>query len=115
MPHFVIECNQSIIERKKPEEVVQAVFDVANASGLFDVQNIKVRLNPYQYYLTANTQADFIHVFARIMEGRTTEMKSILAKKITACLVEMFPNVASVSVDVSDLEKATYCNKRMLS
>lgn len=114
MPHFVIECNQSIIERKSPQEIMQAVFDIANDSGLFDVQNIKVRLKPYEHYITANTQADFIHVFAHIMEGRTTEMKSKLSRDITACLVEMFPVVESISINVYDLEKATYCNKRML-
>ena len=114
MPHFVIECNQNIIERKKPQEIMQAVFDIANNSGLFDVQNIKVRLKPYEHYITANTQADFIHVFAHIMEGRTTEMKRKLSRDITACLVEMFPEVTSISINVRDLEKATYCNKRML-
>lgn len=114
MPHFIIECNPSITERKKPQEIMQAVFDIANESGLFEVQNIKVRLKPYEHYITANTQADFIHVFAHIMEGRTTEMKRELSRAITACLVEMFPEVASISMNVRDLEKATYCNKRML-
>ena len=114
MPHFVIDCNENIIKQKTPQEIMQVVFDTAEATGLFAKQDIKVRINPYQYYMTAHTPDDFIHVFANIMGGRTTEMKSDLSHKIVTKLNEMFPEVKIISINVRDFEKATYCNKSMV-
>ena len=56
----------------------------------------------------------FIHVFANIMEGRTTDQKAKLSKQIVSGLKTMFPEIPCIDVNVSDFEKATYCNKSMI-
>lgn len=114
MPHFVIECSENIIQLKSPEEIIQKVFDVAESTGLFKKTNIKVRISPFKYYNTGNTKDDFIHVFASIMEGRNTNQKNNLAKIIVSELNSIFPNVPIISINVRDIEKATYCNKSMV-
>jgi len=114
MPHFVIDCSQNILNLKSPEEIMQAVYDSAESTGLFDVGDIKVRINPFQYYNIGNTKDDFIHIFANIMEGRTTEQKINLSHKIIGQLKVMFPEVSIVSINIRDFEKATYCNKSMV-
>jgi 5-carboxymethyl-2-hydroxymuconate isomerase len=50
MPHFIIDCSKNIIKQYSPDELMQAVFDVAEATGLFDVNDIKVRIRPYKYF-----------------------------------------------------------------
>ncbi len=50
MPHFILDCSEHILELKPPEEIIQAVYNTANATGLFAKGDIKIRINPYKYY-----------------------------------------------------------------
>ncbi|MGB1198880.1 MAG: 5-carboxymethyl-2-hydroxymuconate Delta-isomerase [Thalassotalea sp.] len=115
MPHFVVDCSDNILSIHNEDVINQEIHHVANATGLFDECDIKVRVNPFSTYLVGNKKDDFIHVFANIMEGRTTEQKANLSQVIVAKLVEMFPKVVNVAMNVNDFEKATYCNKSQLS
>lgn len=114
MPHFIIDCSPNIIKLQAPEDLLRAVHDTAEATGLFAKGDIKARINAYNYYTVGNTSNDFIHVFGNIMEGRNTEQKADLSRKMITCLKEMFPDVPVISMNVIDFEKATYCNKAML-
>ncbi|WP_273273321.1 5-carboxymethyl-2-hydroxymuconate Delta-isomerase [Maribacter polysiphoniae] len=114
MPHFVIDCSEHIIKLKTPETIMQKVYDTAQSTGLFAPEDIKVRINPFQYYNTGNTKDDFIHVFANIMQGRNTEQKSNLSKQIVTELKSMFSQVPIISINIRDFEKATYCNRNMI-
>lgn len=110
MPHFVIDCSEQIIKLKSPESIMQKVYDTAKSTELFIPEEIKVRINPFKYYTTGNTSDNFIHVFANIMEGRTTEQKSNLSKQIVTELKAMFPEVPIISMNIRNFEKATYRN-----
>jgi len=115
MPHFVIDCSESIAEIQSPKDILEAVHLTANNTGLFDETDIKVRLNPFNKdYLVGGKQEDFIHVFANIMEGRSIEQKANLSNRIVAKLKLMFPNVSFIAINIRDFEKATYCNKTMV-
>ena len=114
MPHFVIDCSANIIKIKNPNEVMQIVHDTAEASKLFDKGDIKVRLNPFQYYNLGNSKDDFIHIFANMMEGRNTAQKAELSKNMISSLKSIFPNVPIISINIRDFEKSTYCNKSMV-
>ena len=82
MPHLIIECSENILKLKSAEEIMQNVHDSAESTQLFDLGDIKVRINPYQHYKIGNTKDDFIHVFGNILVGRTKIQKSVLAKEI---------------------------------
>ena len=114
MPHFIIDCSENIVKQKDPIEIMEEVYHKAASTGLFVEKEIKVRINPFRYYLTGGTSEDFIHIFANIMEGRTTEQKSDLSSKIISVLKKMFPDVPVISINIRDFEKATYCNKLMI-
>ncbi|QLE84843.1 5-carboxymethyl-2-hydroxymuconate Delta-isomerase [Shewanella sp. Scap07] len=114
MPHFVMDCSANILESHSEEFVVEQIFLVANATGLFDEHDIKVRLNPFKKYSVGNKREDFIHVFASIMQGRTTEQKALLSKQIVSKLADLFPNVRNIAMNISDFDKASYCNRTML-
>ena len=114
MPHFVIECSENILQVKIPSEIMQAVYEIAEASNLFTKGDIKVRINPYKYYKLGDGKESFIHVFGNFMEGRTIEQKKNLSENIVGRLKTMFPDVPIISMNVVDFEKATYTNKGML-
>ena len=114
MPHFVIDCSENIIAMKSPEEIMQTVYDTADSSNLFERADIKVRINPFKYYNIGEEKGSFIHIFANIMEGRTTSKKRKLSKSIITELKLMFPNVPIISMNIRDFEEATYCNKSMI-
>ena len=114
MPHFIIDCSESVIEQESPEAIMQAVYDVAEATGLFAVDDIKVRLRPYHYFKLGKDKRDFIHIFGLIMEGRSTEQKENLSRKIVERLNEIFPEVSILSINISEFDKATYSNKALL-
>jgi len=114
MPHFVIDCSENIIKKKTPDEIMQVVFDAAVSTELFSSGDIKVRINPYKYFMVANTQDDFIHVFAHIMGGRNNDQKKDLSKEMITTLKAMFPDVPVISINITDFDKETYCNKPMV-
>lgn len=93
---------------------MQAVYDVAEATGLFASNDIKVRLRPYQYFKLGENKKDFIHIFGNIMEGRSVEQKADLSQKIIERLNEMFPDISILSINIREFEKATYSNKVLI-
>ncbi len=114
MPHFVIDCSENILELKSPEDIMQNVFNSAVSSQLFKEGDIKVRINPFKHYNIGDSKSHFIHIFANIMEGRSSEQKSNLSRGIISELKKVFPEVPIISINVRDFEKATYCNKSMV-
>jgi len=113
MPHFILDCSESILETHPENEILEQVHLVAKSTALFDEGDIKVRINSYKKYLVGGKQEDFIHVFAYIMEGRSTEQKADLSKRVVQKLVSMFPGVSKIAMNVCDFEKATYWNRWM--
>ena len=114
MPHFIIDCSENIIQLKNPELIMQTVYDAAESTGLFAKNDIKVRIRPFKYFKLGEDKKDFIHVFGNIMEGRSTEQKAALSKKIISTLNEMFPDVSILSINIREFEKATYSNKVLI-
>ena len=114
MPHFIIDCPVEFANEIDPEEIMSAVHDTADSTGLFAKGDIKVRIQPYEYSSVGNEYKMFIHVFGYIMQGRTTEQKADLSKRIVTKLKSMFPDVPVISMNVYDFEKATYCNRNMI-
>jgi len=114
MPHFIMDCSQSVLEVHQEETIIEQIHLIADETSLFDEGDIKVRINPYQKYSVGNKREDFIHVFAHIMQGRTTEQKAHLSRQVVAKLVELFPDVPNIAMNISDFEKASYCNRAMV-
>ena len=114
MPHFIIDWSESIFKLHSEELLIEQVHLAAKSTGLFNKNDIKVRVNPFKKYSTGNKKEDFIHVFANIMEGRSIEQKANLSKKIVQELASMFPTVPNIGTNIIDFEKATYCNRNML-
>jgi 5-carboxymethyl-2-hydroxymuconate isomerase len=115
MPHFIIDCSENIIRENPPADIMQAVYDAAESTGLFAENDIKVRLRPFQYYKLGKDKNDFIHVSGNIMEGRSIEQRANLSKKIIEKLNKLFPKISILSININEFEKSTYCNKAMIN
>ena len=114
MPHFIIHCSENILSLKSEEEILRLVHDTADATGLFKKGDIKVRIQSFKNFLVGGTRSDFIHVFGNIMEGRTIEQKADLSRRIIIQMTAVFPEVPVVSMNISEFEKSTYCNREMI-
>src|SRR5215213_4077660 len=111
MPHFVIDCSENVLRRRAPAEILREVHDTADASGLFKKGDIKVRIRAFEHYTVGGADADFIHVFGNIMEGRTAEQKANLSRRIIERLKSMFAEVPVISINIREFEKAAYYNR----
>ncbi|MEO8149158.1 MAG: 5-carboxymethyl-2-hydroxymuconate Delta-isomerase [Bacteroidia bacterium] len=114
MPHFVIHCSEHILTLQSEDEILRLVHDTADETGLFKKGDIKVRIQSFKNFIVGNTKSDFIHVLGNIMEGRTIEQKADLSKRIITRLKFIFPDVPVVSINISEFEKSTYCNRDMI-
>lgn len=114
MPNFIIHCSENVLQLTAPSKIMQAVYEAAEATGLFAPNDIKVRIQPFHYYQLADGKNDFLHVFGYIMQGRTTKQKAALSKSIITSLKQMLPNLSFLAMNVSDFEAASYCNQAMI-
>jgi 5-carboxymethyl-2-hydroxymuconate isomerase len=117
MPHFIIDCSESILSLADPDELMRSVYAAAESTGMFarsGAGGIKVRLHPYRFFTNVDAREHFVHVFANIMEGRTAEQKKALSEKVIRTLKGLLPGVEIISMNVRDFEKATYCNATMI-
>ncbi|MDN5212726.1 5-carboxymethyl-2-hydroxymuconate Delta-isomerase [Fulvivirgaceae bacterium BMA12] len=114
MPHFIIDCSENILNLKPAEEIIREVHDTADATGLFAKGDIKVRINPFNLFTVGNSKDDFIHIIAHIMGGRSSTQKKNLSTQIIKKLKTFFPDVPIISMDVRDIDKTTYSNRKMV-
>ncbi len=114
MPHFVLDCSADILQIHNEQTIAEQVHLTAYSTGLFVENDIKVRINPFTTYIVGNKKESFIHVFSHIMQGRTVEQKAQLSRLIVTKLTALFPSVPNIAMNISDFEKATYCNKNSL-
>lgn len=115
MPHFIIDCTEELLKKQSPEKIMKVVYETANASGLFQPKDIKVRIRPYQYAFGTFSPQEFIHVFANIMEGRTADQKNALSESVVAKLNQLFPDLTIISMNIRVFETQGYFNKNMLN
>lgn len=115
MPHFVIHSNRDFIERHDANRIIQCVYEQALASTLFPKSIIKVRILPFEHSFVQGSEPDLIHIIAWIMGGRTNVQKKGLAESIVRSLKEMFPELDTLSIDIRDINPATYSNKDMIT
>jgi len=114
MPHFVIDCSREVLDLHDEETVIACVLAAAQDSGLFALDDIKVRVNPYATYTVGGKREAFLHVFASIMQGRSIAQRAGLSRRIVTGLATLFPRVRNIAVNVAEFEQATYCNRAML-
>jgi len=107
MPHCIVEHSSNL----EPQPILTAVFQGACESELFEASDIKVRSSSFEHYQTGNVQSTFIHIVLKILDGRTIEQKAKLSELVLAKLLELAIDGASFTVEVVDIERASYAKR----
>jgi 5-carboxymethyl-2-hydroxymuconate isomerase len=113
MPHLIIEYSSGLDKRGDVKKLMRTVYDAAVASEVMDPADIKVRATPFSHYRLHNSQDSFVHTTCRLLAGRTPEQKIKLAELIRKNMADLMPNVYSISVEIVDMDPASY-KKRLL-
>jgi len=108
MPHAVVEYSNGLEPYIDQKAIMQACHNSLLDSGQFGEKDIKVRLYACDYALVAGQGADFIHVTVYMLSGRTDAIKKDIASKLTAAIKCFALPVASLSVDVRDMNREVY-------
>lgn len=106
MPHCIIEHSSNL----DPFALNELVFTAAHESKLFaeDGKDIKVRSQPYDYYLVGGEKVDFIHVSIRLLAGRSADQKRMLSLHTQSKLKRLNLERASITVEVIDMDSQSY-------
>ena len=108
MPHLVIEYSNDIVSEASPEKLIEASWEGAKASNLFEANRIKVRGKEFDNYLVGGVKAPFVHTTVYLISGRSLEQKKDLAEAIYSRQKALLNSVKSLTVDVRDLDSTVY-------
>ena len=113
MPHLTLEYSGNL----SGLDVRQALMSL-NAtlldSGHFDARDIKSRAIPLEAFQVGDgiESAAFMHVTLRLLSGRTSETRGLLASALLKVLTGVLPRIASqstqLSVEVIELDSVVY-------
>ena len=108
MPHCIIEYSAQLTSTIKPSQLISAVHNGAFSTELFDEHDIKVRAMSFDDYQSGSIKANFIHVIARILSGRTLIQRQALSNAIVSELSFLNCSSTSITVEVVDIERESY-------
>jgi len=115
VPHFVVEVSESVLAEQGAQCIIDCVKIAAIESKLFEPQDIKCRLQSFQYFDCGHPKLRFIHVFAKILSGRTLTQKQALSAAVITKLQELSVRQVSLTAEVADIERESYAKHVTLS
>ncbi len=113
MPHIVIEYTEDTLGDDQLPRLMDGVFEAVAGTGLFDVQNIKLRLIPIRHYRLAEGQKGFMHVQCRIHAGRTESQKKSLGQAIVPVIELMRTGLSVITCEVVEMHRSSYVKSKV--
>ncbi len=108
MPHCIVEYSNEIEKSVEPTQLINAVYQGALKSDLFEDEDIKTRSIAFENYQSGSIKKAFVHVTVKILSGRNSEQKKKLANLILSQLRMIdFPSTL-LTVEVVEIEKESY-------
>lgn len=115
MPHCILEYSSNVIDQPDMNQLLHRMHNVLMEAGTFRMADFKSRVIRHDVYFIgdgANNQA-FVSLDLQVMAGKSDEQKVKLSKALVDVLQEAFAKTlkelrASISVQVSDVHKASY-------
>jgi 5-carboxymethyl-2-hydroxymuconate isomerase len=86
MPHIIVEYSANLDGRIDVKALVDDLHAAAAASGLFEIPAIRTRAVRRDVFRVADgdTRNGFVHVTARVRQGRTAEQRKALGQALLA-------------------------------
>lgn len=75
MPHCIVEYAKDLETQIDLNELMTTTHFSVFSSGIFEEEDIKTRLIPYELYRTGTNEKPFVHITLRILPGRTEQQK----------------------------------------
>jgi len=110
----VIECPADLKNQVDFDYLVRAIHDTTDASGLFAMGDVKSRLILSDHYHVSGKRDPYVHVVCHILSGRTEKQRKQLGDDLALTLCELLPAVEMISVEVREIEKQIYSNRKSL-
>lgn len=121
MPHLIVEYSANIEEALKLPELLTRLRDCAVASGVFPLGGIRLRGARRDHYLIADGDPAnaFVHLTARIGQGRTLEIRQSIAQALFDVLCSQLAELYAerglgISVEIQEIDAATSLKKNNL-
>lgn len=111
MPHCIIEYATELEKQYDIKDIIETVNQDIVASELFDDSTIKTRAIASTIYLVGGKQRLFIHTTIKLLAGRTTKQKQMLAKKVLKTLSNKLNIVNDITVEITELNPDFYFKK----
>jgi len=109
MPHIIAEYAASIANHHDLDALCKELFDAAMTTSAFDTpEDIKVRMLPASHWFQQIENPSFVHITVRLIAGRTKDQKKEVTEKILQAAANRLTDVGSISVDIKEIERATY-------
>jgi 5-carboxymethyl-2-hydroxymuconate isomerase len=108
MPHLVIEYSSDALDKDAVTSLMERISATAWQTGVMRAEDIKVRACGYDDFLVAGKSESFVHLSVYLLLGRTSEQKVKLSEQLRATMMELCPDVISLSVDVRDMDPLAY-------
>jgi 5-carboxymethyl-2-hydroxymuconate isomerase len=112
MPHCVIECSEKLADLIRFDVLVKEIHDATESSGLFELGDVKSRLVLSNNYLVGGKKEPYVHIITHILSGRTIPERKNLADILAKKLCELLPTVEMLSVEVREIDKEMYSNRK---
>src|SRR5690606_20936080 len=110
----IIEQGKALTTSEARREAMEIAARLGGESGFINLKDIKVRIRDYEDFLHPDGTGSFIHITIRMLAGRTSEMKEGLSTALRDAFVRRFDKVASISIEICDMDPASY-KKRVLA
>ena len=104
MPHCIIEYSKNL----EAAQLIDAVYQGARKSKLFEDDDIKSRTMEFDHYQSGSTKNSFVHVTTKILSGRNLEQRSMLSRLILSELESLSIQSTSLTVEVVEMERTSY-------
>lgn len=109
MPHCLIEYSQNLSDKQPVQNLLEAVFDGVEQSGLFERSHIRVRAKVFADFLLASPDDAFVHVTLRLHQGRNSEQRKQLSAMVLQALRKLgFNDGTTITVETVEMDTASY-------
>lgn len=104
MPHCIIEHSKNL----EPSKLIDAVYQGARKSQLFENDDIKTRTIGFDNYQSGSVKSSFVHVTTKNLSGRNLEQRSMLSQLILSELESLSFISTSLTIEVVEIERESY-------
>jgi len=108
---LIIEDAAPLAKDTDMQALVEAEFNGATATVLFDPAAIKARAHPADAYWIGDAKQPFAHINIKLLPGRTNVQKKALSQSVFDAVTALLTADVAVSVEVNDLDADVYTKR----